>query len=97
MEWIDVSLRELAPANRRLLEIGSNPFFLTLLIADEHPEVEHMGVNFFGAKVPAIETQAMTDARKRLGESRFLHADVERHDLAPAGADFYVVLFCAVL
>jgi SAM-dependent methyltransferase len=97
MEWLDVALRELAPGNRRLLEIGSNPFFLTLLIADRHPEVEHMGVNFFGAPVPAIETQAITDARNRLKESRFLHADVERHDLAPAGADFDVVLFCEVL
>lgn len=96
LELIGVALRELALARPRMLEIGSNPFFQTLLIAERFPEVEHLGVNYFGAPVPAMETQAITDARNRLKESRFFHADIERHDLAPAG-QFDLVLFCEVL
>lgn len=96
MEWIERSLRELGVQRPRMLEIGSNPYFLTVLIAERFPEVEHLGVNYFGAAVAAMETQAITDERKRLAESRFFHADIERHDLAPAG-EFDIALFCEVL
>ena len=96
MEWIELSLRELALPRPRLLEIGSNPYFLTLLIAGRFPEVEHLGVNYFGAEPPAMETQGIVDGQKRLAESRFFHADIERHDLEPTG-QFDVVLFCEVL
>ena len=96
MEWIESSLTSLGGARPRLLEIGSNPYFLTLLIAERFPGVEHLGVNYFGAATPRMETQAITDARNRLKETRFFHADVERHDLAPAG-QFDIALFCEVL
>lgn len=96
MEWLGESLRELALQRSRLLEIGSNPYFLTVLIAERFPRVEHLGVNYFGAAVPTMETQAIADAKGRLAESRFFHADIERHDLAPTG-EFDVALFCEVL
>ena len=96
IQWIERSLGELAIAKRRLLEIGSNPYFLTLLMAERFPHLDHLGVNYFGASVPGMETQAIRDDKKRLESSRFLHADVERHDLEVAG-QFDVVLFCEVL
>jgi len=96
MELIELTLKELALPRARMLEIGSNPYFLTLLIAERFPQVEHLGVNYFGAAVPNMETQGITDARHRLKETRFLHADIERHDLASAG-QFDVALFCEVL
>src|SRR5262249_27518293 len=89
-------LRDLSLPKPRLLEIGSNPYFLTLLLAERFPQLDHLGVNYFGATSPAFESQAIVDGRRRLAESRFLHADIERHDLAPAGL-FDVVLFCEVL
>src|SRR6266446_932341 len=96
MEWIELSLRELALPRAKMLEIGSNPYFLTLLIAERFPQVEHLGVNYFGATVPGMETQRIIDARNRLKETRFFHADIERHDLAPTG-QFDIALFCEVL
>src|SRR5512140_3457785 len=47
LEVIGVALREVALARPRMLEIGSNPFFQTLLIAERFPEIEHLGVNYF--------------------------------------------------
>jgi len=96
MAWIESSLRQLALARPRLLEIGSNPYFLTLLLAEQFPHLEHLGVNYFGAVVPAMESQRVFDARNRLKESRFYHADIERHDLGPTG-EFDIALFCEVL
>ncbi len=43
-----------------------------------------------------METQQIADARNRLQESRFYHADIERHDLTPTG-EFDIALFCEVL
>src|SRR5205814_718920 len=74
----------------------SNPYFLTLLMAEQFPQVEHLGVNYWGLPAPAMETQEIADARNRLKESRFYHADIERHDLAPTG-QFDIALFCEVL
>lgn len=96
VEWTRLSLNELALARPRLLEIGSNPYFLTLLIAERLPEVEHFGVNYFGAETPVMETQEIMDGQRRLAQSRFFHADIERHDLEPTG-QFNVALFCEVL
>ena len=96
LDWVALSLDELGLARPLLLEIGSNPFFLTLLMAERFPQLEHMGVNYFGAAVPAIEIAAIVDEKRRLKESRFLHADIERHDLEQAGR-FDIALFCEVL
>ena len=96
LEWLGKSLGELALPHPRVLEIGSNPYFLTLLIAERFPQVEHLGVNYFGAPQPAMETQGITDGRHRLAETRFFHADIEKHTLDSLG-QFDVALFCEVL
>lgn len=96
LDALQASLDQLDVRRPRLLEIGSNPYFLTLLLADRFPHLEHLGVNYFGAERPAMEEQAIIDDRRRLAKSRFLHADIERDDLEPGGA-FDLALFCEVL
>lgn len=96
LEWVATSLRELAPEKPRLLEIGSNPYFLTLLLAERFPHLEHIGVNYYGAPTPGFELEPINDPRGRLKASRFLHANIERHSLELAGS-VDVALFCEVL
>jgi SAM-dependent methyltransferase len=96
LKWVERSLRDLNRARPRVLEIGSNPYFFSLLMADRFPHLEHLGVNYFGAETPAMESQKIIDQHGKPGESRFFHADIERHDLEPAG-EFDLALFCEVL
>jgi len=85
-------------AQGKLLEIGSNPFFLTLLLKESFPQLDRMGVNYFeGAFSPkSMQQQFVTDPRGRLSEVTFFHADIERHNLDGL-ANFDVCLFCEVL
>ena len=85
-------------AKGRLLEIGSNPYFLTLLLKDSFPFLDCMGVNYFEGRSPgqSMQKQSVIDPRGRMSEAVFFHADVERHSLEAIGA-FDVCLFCEVL
>jgi SAM-dependent methyltransferase len=82
----------------KLLEIGSNPYFLTLLLTESFPKFDRMGVNYFEGVFPpkSMQRQSVTDPRGRLSEAPFFHADIERHSL-DALANFDVCLFCEVL
>jgi SAM-dependent methyltransferase len=85
-------------AHGKLLEIGSNPYFLTLLLRDSFPDLDCMGVNYFEGAFPgqSMQKQSVIDPQGRLSEAEFFHADVERHSLDSLGA-FDVSLFCEVL
>jgi SAM-dependent methyltransferase len=88
----------LCGAQGKLLEIGSNPYFLTLLLTESFPKFDRMGVNYFEGAFPpkSMQRQSVTDPRGRLSEATFFHADIERHSLE-ALANFDVCLFCEVL
>ena len=88
----------LCGAQGRLLEIGSNPYFLTLLLTESFPKFDRMGVNYFEGAFPpkSMQRQSVTDPRGRLSEASFFHADIERHSLEEL-ANFDVCLFCEVL
>src|SRR5262245_48031639 len=85
-------------AQGKLLEIGCNPYFLTLLLTECFPKLDLMGVNYFEGAFPpkSMQRQSVTDQRGRLGQVTFFHADIERHSLE-ALANFDVCLFCEVL
>ncbi|MGH9751776.1 MAG: class I SAM-dependent methyltransferase [Blastocatellia bacterium] len=88
----------LGEAQGKLLEIGSNPYFLTLLLTESFPKFDRMGVNYFEGAFPpkSIQRQSVTDPRGRLSEAPFFHADIERHSLEEL-ASFDICLFCEVL
>jgi SAM-dependent methyltransferase len=85
-------------AQGKLLEIGSNPYFLTLLLTESFPKFDRMGVNYFEGAFPpeSMQQQSVIDPCGRLSEAPFFHADIERHSLEPL-ASFDVCLFCEVL
>jgi SAM-dependent methyltransferase len=85
-------------AQGKLLEIGSNPYFLTLLLTESFPKLDRMGVNYFEGSFPpkSMQRQSVTDPRGRLSEATFFHADIERHSLE-ALSNFDVCLFCEVI
>src|SRR5262249_46252778 len=85
-------------AQGKLLEIGSNPYFLTLLLTESFPKFDRMGVNYFEGAFPpeSMQRQSVIDPRGRLSEATFFHADIERHSLETL-ANFDVCLFCEVL
>jgi len=88
----------LCGAQGRMLEIGSNPYFLTLLLTESFPKFDRMGVNFFDGAFPpkSMQRQSVIDPRGRLSEVPFFHANIERHSLEEL-ANFDVCLFCEVL
>jgi len=85
-------------AQGQLLEIGSNPYFLTLLLKERFPKLTCMGVNYFAEAFPpqSMQQQSMIDPLGCLREVTFFHADVERHSLEALGT-FDICLFCEVL
>ncbi len=93
-------LQQHAPcgAQGKLLEIGSNPYFLTLLLTESFPKFDRMGVNYFEGAFPpeSMQRQSIIDPRGRLREAPFFHADIERHSLEVL-ANFDVCLFCEVI
>lgn len=88
----------LSGSQGKLLEIGCNPYFLTLLLTESFPRFDRMGVNYFEGVFPpkSMQRQSVTDPRGRLSEVAFFHADIERHSLEALG-NFDVCLFCEVL
>jgi SAM-dependent methyltransferase len=88
----------LGGAQGKLLEIGCNPYFLTLLLTESFPKFDRMGVNYFEGAFPpkSMQRQSFTDPRGSLSEVTFFHANIEHHSLETL-ADFDVCLFCEVL
>ena len=99
LAWIEDLLGASATGgDASLLETGSNPYFLTILLAERFPDLRHVGINFFGnPDTPvAMESQDVVDPKRRIGRSAYLHADVERTPLTGIGP-FDVCLFCEVV
>ena len=82
----------------KLLEIGSNPYFLTLMLKDNFPDLVCTGVNYFEGSYPvqSMQRQLVNDPQGRLSEVSFFHANVEEHSLEALRA-FDVCLFCEVI
>src|SRR5262249_48285084 len=99
LEWIGEALAGCAAdAAPSLLETGSNPYLLTVLLKERFPHLRHMGLNYFGPgpEVGGVATQGVVDPLGRLTSSSYLYADIERHGLEVLGS-FDVCLFCEVL
>jgi SAM-dependent methyltransferase len=97
LEWVQDSVQG-AGTERSLLETGSNPYFLTILLKETFPLLRHAGINYFGddALAGRMHRQEVIDPRHRLEESVYFYADIERHPLEPLGV-FDICLFCEVI
>ena len=86
----------LRQGGRRVLELGANPYIMTLLIR-QRLDVELELVNFFGDDTDTIESTHVAELNGERVDFRFRHFNVER-DLFPYPNDtFDCVLFCEVL
>jgi SAM-dependent methyltransferase len=102
MERIQVVLSILADLKkagaRDLLELGANPYAMTLLIRRRFGEHFRLQLaNYFGNDaVPAQSMQSLEIDGKRL-EMPFDHFNIERERFPYANASFDGVLFCEIL
>jgi glycosyltransferase involved in cell wall biosynthesis/SAM-dependent methyltransferase len=97
--WIGDALDLVSSSERvRLLEVGANPYFQSIIIKERFPSIEHVGSNYFGSDSMAnqYQTQKVVDPKGRLNEARYLCADVERHPLSQLGT-VDIALFCEVI
>lgn len=87
----------LLPAQQgRVLEIGANPYFTSVLIR-KFTECEHFATNFFGEQYPPEGRQTVSNnERKESFEFRFVNHNIEHQNL-PFDAEFDAVLFCEVI
>jgi SAM-dependent methyltransferase len=82
----------------RLLELGANPYFITLLLKHFHA-YELTLANYFGPAEPASEA-SQTIHSARYGETHhfhYQHFNVEHDDYPYADNSFDGVLFCEIL
>jgi SAM-dependent methyltransferase len=86
----------LASRPRRLLEIGSNPFFVTQLLLEQAPDLELRSTNWFGAPGPGSQTVVDADGRA-LHRFDFELVDVEAQPLPYGDGEFDTALFGEVL
>ena len=92
----------LVPADRggRLLEIGANPYFTTLLLRRFRPAMELSLVNYFGGE-PYRGKQTITfsgfDGSDESFVAEFDNVNIETSELPYPDAHFDHVLFCEVL
>lgn len=99
LAWVAEALAALRRTPPPLvLETGSNPYFLTILLKERFPQLRHMGLNYFGnpAEVGMVCEQGVVDPLGRLTRSRYLYADIERHSLQSL-EPCDLCLFCEVL
>ena len=99
MEWTESALAR-APTGvvPSMLEVGSNPYFLTLLILERFRQLEHLGVNYFGdaSEVGTFHNQGIVDQAGAVTRTSFLYADIERTWLDQV-EPVDVCLFCEVI
>ena len=81
---------------RRVLELGANPYIMTLLIR-QLLDVELELVNFFGDDTEAIESTHVAELNGERVEFPFHHFNVERDPFPYPDDSFDCVLFCEVL
>lgn len=81
---------------RRVLELGANPYIMTLLIR-WRLDVELELVNFFGDDTDAIESTHVAELNGERVDFRFRHFNVERNPFPYPNDSFDCVLFCEVL
>ena len=87
-------------AEGRLLEIGANPYFTTLLLRRFRPALERSLVNFFGdAAGDACQTVTFRNFDGEDDEAPFsyINLNIEAAPLPYPDAHFDIVLFCEVL
>jgi SAM-dependent methyltransferase len=83
LEWLASAVQALPTSlAARILEAGSNPYFMTILVADRLPRAEHLGINYFGDS-------------EQVG-TYVVQSVIERDSLAAIG-QFGICLFCEVL
>jgi SAM-dependent methyltransferase len=96
-----IAIQMIPPATQpgaKLLELGANPYFISLLLKKFH-RYEWHGANYFGAG----ETRPVAEQTihsERYGEThtfQYAHFNVEFDDYPYADATFEVVLFCEIL
>ncbi len=96
-----MTVRMVPPAPARgasLLELGANPYFITLLLKKFHTYDLHMA-NYFGPQVGLDEDQ-QTITSERYGEThtfRYTHFNVEFDTFPYPDESFDGVLFCEIL
>ncbi len=81
----------------RVLELGANPYFMSLLMLRKYGcRLEF--ANFFGDRRPAKDTEVLTSGQ--FGEThrfRFGHFNVERERFPYRDGSFDLVLFCEII
>ncbi|NJK80253.1 MAG: methyltransferase domain-containing protein [Chloroflexaceae bacterium] len=85
-------------ANARLLELGANPYFMTLLLKKFHT-YELRFANYFGEKVtqPCNEQTISSEKYNETHTFQYEHFNVELQDFLYEDASFDGVLFCEIL
>lgn len=102
MQRFLITLDMVPPASSpesRLLELGANPYFLTLMLM-RHRGYQVTPANYFGAGGPAEGRGEQTIHSQKYGEShRFVydHFNVETEPFPYASGQFDVVLCCEIL
>jgi SAM-dependent methyltransferase len=90
-------LRELQTKGmRRILELGANPYFLTLLIR-KHFEFDLELANFFGDSGEIEERTHEVESNGKQFLLRYKHFNVERDSFPYSDSSFDCVIFCEIL
>ncbi len=91
---------DLVPSGRQdILEIGANPYFMSLLLKLYRQEADCRRVNYFGGGVFGAQ-QSLTvsaDGVRRQHTFDYVNANIESDQLPFPDGAFDVVLFCEVL
>jgi SAM-dependent methyltransferase len=93
---LTVQLATSEPA-RRLLEIGSNPYFISRLLLRHSPEATLAMTNYFGGPEPTIEQAVVDAAGRELAFFRSELVDVETMALPYPDGAFDMALLCEVI
>lgn len=87
---------------RDVLEVGANPYFLTLLLKWFRPELQIEMINFFGQQQGTFTQKvslahALTPQLPTAFDMRFTSADIETQPIPFEDERFDLVFFCEVL
>jgi len=92
-----MSVQLMPDAPGRILEIGSNPYFISRLVRERHPASELRMTNYFGDPGDAIEQDVVDADGAVLATFRSELVDTETTPLPYADASFDTVLLCEVI
>lgn len=91
--------RAAADASPALLELGANPYFLTILLKHFRPEYRLFLANYFGPHWVGLEHSQQINSAE-YGESyvfTFSHFNIETEPFPYPDASFDFVLFCEII